>query len=604
MIHPESGGPSVNSRPPRPRRAALAAAVVLAACTCAPVARAAVIRVPTQIFSFRVAVQTAAPGDTLQLVGNGGATYVNSNVTIDKDLLVQGGWRADFQVRDPSTYVSVVRDVADTPTLPLIRVAGPVRVTFDGVWLWGGTTGVIADGGADLVFRDCVIRNQRNVVGGTEDGNRGGGLRLVGGTALLENTRIQGVNSAYGGAGIAAINASSLTLRNSSIANCLAMLTAGDASGAALYARSVGNLRIEGSTLSDCGTVQNAGLVLAHSTTVTAIDSDFLRGLASTNGGAFSLEGGTTATFDDCDFEDNRGIVGGALRVTAGSTVTVRDSRFRTNRAVSQGGAIWCDSATLILESCTFERNHLLGIPSNVIAERGGAIYTLATDASVADCTFKGERATGKGGAWFQIGGQSTLVRSRFEDCDAGIFGGAAAIELGGTLAFREVLMKRCSARFGGALAASFTGAIRVDRGTLVEGTGRSSGAGVYVDTGGTVDLKDTILACALQGDLVFCQAGAVRADHCNVWNDDAVNIRVEWGGACPDPTGTDGNLSVLPGFCPGDPDFRVSAASACAGAGSDGGDLGWLPSGCPSSQPLGVQPTSWGRIKAAWRNP
>jgi hypothetical protein len=601
MIHPESGGPPVESKLPRPRPAVLAAAAAFF--LCASSAPAAVIRVPTQVASFRVAVQGAAPGDTVQLVGNGGATYLNSNVTIDKDLLIQGGWRADFQVRDPATYVSVVRDVTEVPTLPLIRVAGAVRVTFDGVWLWGGTVGVLANGGADLVFRDCTLRGQRNNLDGDVDANRGGALRLVGGSALLENCRIQSVNISYGGAGIAAISASSLVLRNSVIANCLSTrFLGGDASGAAVYARSVGELRIEGSTLSDCGTVQNAGLVFAQSTTVTAIGSRFLRGLASTNGGAFALEG-ASATFEDCDFEENRGIEGGALRVGPGSSVVVRNSRFRFNRAAGRGGALWSDSAALLLEDCTFERNHVAAIPSNVIPERGGAVYALSTEATVTGCTFTDERATGKGGAWFQIGGHASIAHTRFVDCDSGIFGGAAAIELGGLLEFRNVLMKRCSARFGGAVAASFTGAVRIERSTLVEGTGRSSGAGVYVDTGGTVDLEDTILCCALQGDLVFCQAGAVRADHCDVWNDDASNIRVEWAGACPDPTGSDGNLKVSPGFCPGDPDFRVPAGSVCATGASDGGAMGWLAAGCPSSVPLQVAPMSWGRIKAAWRD-
>ncbi len=591
----------MNSTLPSPLRAALAASVLLGLCV--STAPAAIVRVPTQVPSFRVAVQNAAPGDTVQLVGNGGATYVSSNLTIDKDLLIQGGWRVDFQVRDPATYVSVVRDVAESPTLPLFRVTGAVRVTFDGVWLWGGTTGVLATGGADIVFRDCVLRSQRNTGVGDPDANRGGGIRLVGGSALLERTRIQSINTSYSGAGIAAISASSVILRDCTIANCLATrFSGGDASGAGVYARSVGELRFEGTTVTDCGTVQNAGLVLAQSTVVNAIGSRFIRGLASTNGGAFSIED-ATATFEDCDFEENRGIAGGALRVTAGSTVTVRDSRFRRNRAAGVGGAIWSDQATLHLEGTTFEENHVVTFPSNVVAERGGAVYVLSSEVVAQECTFRNERATGKGGAWFQIGGHGAISDSRFEACDAGIFGGAAAIELGGMLELTRVLVRGCSARFGGGVAASFTGAIRVDKSTFVDGIGRSSGAGVYVDTGGTVDLKDSIVCCALQGDLVFCQAGAVRADHCDLWNDDSENIREEWGGACPDPTGTGGNLKVFPDFCAGDPDFRVADGSPCAGSASDGGDLGWLAAGCPTGRPLGIEPSTWGRVKAAWRD-
>ena len=577
--------------------------VVVAMPLLASVATAGVIRVPTQIASFRVAVATAAPGDTLQLIGNGGATYVNSDVRIDKDLTIQGGWRADFQVRDPQTYVSVIRDTAGEPTAPLLRVLGSPRVTLDGVWIWGGTVGVLAEGGPDLVLKDCTLRNQRHVdSGGDVELNRGGAIRLVGGSLLLVGCRVANVSSAYGGAGIAAISSSSVVLVNSTLTNCVSNRTLGDASGGGIFARNVGTLRIEGSTLTDCITVQHGGLVAAEGTPVTVISSQFLRALASTNGGAFSLTG-CAATFDDCLFQDNRGIRGGAIRALVGSSVTLRNCVFRTNRGTSQGGAVWLDSSVLVAESTRFEQNHVSGGPSTVVSEKGGAVYVVATDATVTDCSFTNELASGKGGAWYQVGGQVSIARTTFTGCESGVFGGAACIELGGRIDMNRVLVSDCRARFGGGLASSFTGEIRVDRGTIVGGYGQSAGAGVYVDTGGVVELVDTILCCAVQGDLVFCSGGAVHADHSTVWNDDSGNIRVEWGGSCPDPTGADGNLKVAPGFCPGDPDFRIDSSSSSAGSASDGGDRGWQDAGCSTVDPLGMESSSWGRIKAGWRD-
>ena len=95
---------------------------------------------------------------------------------------------------------------------------------------------------------------------------------------------------------------------------------------------------------------------------------------------------------------------------------------------------------------------------------------------------------------------------------------------------------------------------------------------------------------------------GGVIASHCDVWNDDATKVRVEWGGACADPTGQNGNLKVAPDFCPGDPDYRIASTSACAGAATDGSDLGWQPASCTGPVPTSVRAESWGRLKGRWR--
>ena len=82
-------------------------------CLLAGGAEAAVRRVPVDAPSIGAAVDSAAAHDTIRLVGNGGSTYPE-RLVIDKDLTIEGGWRADFLVRDPSVYVSVIRDTSQT----------------------------------------------------------------------------------------------------------------------------------------------------------------------------------------------------------------------------------------------------------------------------------------------------------------------------------------------------------------------------------------------------------------------------------------------------------------------------------------------------------
>ncbi len=589
----------MNPLPGRPSRSTgilLAAALALA-----PAAvHAAVFRVPTEIASVRVAVQSAGPGDTVQVVGNGGATYEESDIRIDKDLTIQGGWRVDFQVRDPDTYVSVIRDSSDLFDSPLFRIIGPHDVVIEGVWLWGGKNAVLAENGSNLVLRDCVVRNQRyTVASADQDANRGGGLRIVGGSAVLERCRIHSITTSYSGSGFAAISASPVVLRDVQIDNCVSSRPAGDASGGAVYVRGVADFRVERGTFLTSATVQDGGLLAIYASGATFTDTAFTRGLASRDGGAVFLDA-TDATFDRCTFDENRGIQGGAIHAERSSTVIVRDTRFFLNRALEQAGAFWTQASTFVLLRTEFDTNFL----GSVIPSEGGSVYALASSGTVTDSKFVRERSRGKGGVWFQVGGDTHFLRTRFEGNDAAIFGGALAIELGGRATLDQCLLARNSAKFGGSISASFTGRLDLSHCTLTEGTGRSAGGAIYVDTAGIVRMTDTIACCSLEGEVVYCAGGGVTADHCDVWNDDSVNIRVEWGGGCPDPTGSAANLKLNPQLCLGDPDYRIATGSPCTGTASDGGDRGWLAAGCPAPGTTAVEPTSWGRVKASWRSP
>ena len=582
----------------------LLAAAILSVTLAGPSANAAVIRVPNDVSVFSNAVAQAAPGDTVQLVGNGGSEYPSSDVNINKDLTIQGGWRADFQIRDASTYVSVVRDTTSGAfDKPVIRIVGPYRVALDGIWIWGGKHGVLSEFGADLTLRDCTIRGQRNFASaGDIDLNRGGGMRIVGGTTLVDDCLISSITTFFSGAGVAVIDASSFILQNSRIENCNAFRTSGDAPGGGMYARNVADLRLLNSRVVSSATVQNGGLVYLKATGATFADCALLRGVASSNGGAVYLDACPSAVFDRCRMEESFGNLGGALLARSSQGIVLRDCRFASNRALNQGSAMWLEDTAFAIERTEFEHNYIEQAPSTIIPARGGAGYSQQSNGTITDSSFKNERATGKGGAWFQIGGDVTFNGCRFEGNDAGIFGGAVEIELGGRIGLNHCLLVDNRAKFGGAIAASFTGVVNLEHCTVTSGTGRSAGGGIYVDTGGTVVMTNTIACCSLSGEVVYCAGGGVTASHCDVWNDDATNVRVEWGGACADPTGQNGNLKVAPDFCPGDPDYRIASTSACAGAATDGSDLGWQPASCTGPVPTSLRAESWGRLKAMWR--
>jgi hypothetical protein len=578
-------------------------AVIAAAALAGAPSFAGVVRVPTQFTSFGNAVLAAAPGDTVQVVGNGGATFHASDVHIDKDLTIQGGWRVDFRVRDASTYVTVLRDTTNANDRPLFRVVGAPRLELDGVWLWGGQPALLSPNGADVILRDCTVRGQRNLdLSGNLDSNRGCGIRIVGGTVLLEDCHITDILSVFGGAGIAVIGASSFILRDSAINACSTGRTNGDASGGGIYVRDVPDMRVENTQIAASQSFQTGALAFLSNTNAAMTGCTLRDGLASQSGGGLFLSGCPSVVLDHCQFLHNiANSRGGAVAAENVGSLVIRDTRLEGNltgfaSAHGFGSALWLTSTAFSFERSQFVSNHLESPVASVVAEQGGGVYSVASSGTVSESSFTGEKASGKGGSWYQVGGDVRFTECRFVGSRSGVFGGALAIELGGSSTFDHCLVADGAAKFGGGLSASFTGNLVLDHCTLTGNAARSAGAGFYVDTAATVRMTNTIACCCPAGEVLFCQGGAATADHCDVWNDDAVNVREEWGGACSDPTGTSGNLRVDPQFCPGDTDYHLAAGF------SDGIDRGWRPVGCAQAGPTAVEPLSWGRLKARWR--
>ncbi len=81
---------------------------------------------------------------------------------VTRPLRIEGGWRADFQVQDPSIYVSVIRDPAELFEQPLIRVQDAGNVVIDGFTLIGGRRGIEVSN-TNVQISRCQIRGQRNL---------------------------------------------------------------------------------------------------------------------------------------------------------------------------------------------------------------------------------------------------------------------------------------------------------------------------------------------------------------------------------------------------------------------------------------------------------
>jgi hypothetical protein len=564
-------------------------------------ATAASLRVPVDMPSITAALAASAPGDTIRLVGNGGSTYPE-RLIIDKDITLEGGWRADFTVRDPTLYISVVRDTTGLFQRSVIRVDGSPRVLLDGIWILSGRLGIEATGGPDLVVRDCVIRSQQNDRVGFGD-QPGGALYQVGGTLLMERTDVRNIVTWYPGGGIALDGLSSAVLRDCGIERTttrpsVQQVTA-PADGGGIWANGVADLLLERVDILQCASQFNrGGGVYAVGSTLRMIECSITEAFAGNAGGGIFADDCPVVSLDGCTIQSCFGRSGGGVHAERLGSLSVINSVIQLNRSPDEGAGLWIDSTPFTLRDGTIASN---SPPLGIMPVKGGGVRCLGSDGLVERTTLSGGNVTGSGGAWFQVGGQVTFRDCRFDGNHSNFYGGAVHIELGGTIRIERSVLANNSGKFGGACSASFTGRIEIDRSTLARNSATAQGAALYLDTGAHATIANSIVCCATSGDLVHCSSATVEVSFSDVWND-ATNVREEFGGSCPDPTGTNGNQSVDPLFCdPNGPNFLLAGASPCVGAASDGGNIGWT-AGTSCRMGLSLERASWGSVKSRWR--
>lgn len=576
---------------------------------------AAILRVPGDFNSLDNAVAAAADGDTVRVAGNGGSTY-RARPVIGRPILLEGGWRADFAIRDPSLYVSVVRPPADAfefeRSVFVAQNAG--NVIIDGFTIIGGRTGIESIS-SNLVVRDCVIRGQRGNTSTNPLFNRAGGsMRVVGGTLSLERSVLRDAVCIFGGAGIAIAGASQVTITDSKISNHLSVLANIDGSGACIRCDDTGMLRLERTTVERGANASDAGLVLVRNTPFVAEDCVFSQGTSSVNAGGIRLFECPLVQIARCVIEDcSSNSRGGGLDVEQCGSFALTECTIQRNVTRLDGAGLYLVNTPFVMTDNRFEANNRTTFPI-ALTVRGGGVRAISSTGTVTRTCFVREISSAYGGGWSQAGGDVTFNDCVFDGNSSTLYGGAFFLDLSGTARFSKSLIRGCSAKFGGGVSVAFAAKLFADQCTFVENSAISTGAAVYVETGASAEVTSSLVCRATRGDLVSCANGEITFVATNTWNDASLNPREEFGGICVDPAGTNGNLSVDPLFCvlPGAPPFcdsgtiaySLQSDSPCLAAGVGGVDMGWRGSACTPGPRLDLESQTWGRIKSLYRTP
>ena len=235
-----------------------------------------------------------------------------------------------------------------------------------------------------------------------------------------------------------------------------------------------------------------------------------------------------------------------------------------------QGGGINCaDCASLTVEDCALIDN---------VADYGGGISSTFSYLSVIDCRFSGNRAVCGGGGLRLSGGPAVIVTGCTFDGNYSYDGGAVLCGPGGGLT-----MSNC---------------------TLFGNMADNSGGGICLtELAQWVTITNTLIASNSRGEGIWWDgAGTVKTTCCDIWD----NAGGDWVGPLASRPGTKGNFSLDPRFCdPTTGNLALCSSSPCLSGNHPadyncGGFIGAFDEGCECN--MGVQPTTWGCVKALFR--
>jgi hypothetical protein len=476
--------------------------------------------------SLRQTIAGAASGDTIQFAPSlsGGTIILTSGeLVIGHSLTITGLGASSLSISGDNASAIFAVSAATTVSISGLTIT-------DGLGIGGG---IYNDG--SLTITNCTLSSDAAIVGvatglgftGDDAGDGGGIFNDAAGTLTISGTTISGGEADLGGG--VYNNGGHVTITSSTLSDSLAE------QGGGLLNTDGGTVNITGSTImGNEATYEAGGGICNENSTLTITSSTVFGNAADTYGGGITNYADGTLTISSTVVQGNTAFGdGGGIFNFTGATLTINNGSSITSNTTEDilGGGLCNYQGTANITSSTFSGNNnaygfgggaadfdgtlnLTGATfSNNYAELGGALYVIGDTVTIASGTFSSNEAL-EGGAIYQDSGSSLVVSaSTLQGNVANYYGGAilqdgkslvvsastlqnneALYEGGGALIastafFSNSTLADNQAEYGGGLI-SF-GAVTVGDSTIA-GNG---GGGLYVDSGDTATLYNTIVA-------------------------------------------------------------------------------------------------------------
>jgi hypothetical protein len=366
---------------------------------------------PACYSTISAALVAAQNGDTIRVAAG---TYIEY-VTINKTVILQGGWNAAFTSRDPLVNVTTIRPPDASFSVVHIQGQfadpGAVAPTLDGFTITGGGGGNHG-GGLRLSNSNALVSN--NVITGNLGYLLGGGIWVQNGAPLLQNNRIENnriIQSSGGWGGGVELEGTRATLAGNIIANNA--ISDSLAYGGGVAVEGGGPVTLTGNTI--------AGNIAAAITS-TAPQNDV------GHGGGVSVQSALVVLSNNLIRENTANSVakgsGGGVYISNSTGFTLTDNTILTNTGgfapgsspYLMGGGVMVDTSQGLLNGNVLRGNQA---NRNTIFGNGGGLAaftsTLSVQGGVIFNNSVSRNCEGYGGGIYANNSSLTLDRTRIE---------------------------------------------------------------------------------------------------------------------------------------------------------------------------------------------
>lgn len=410
------------------------------------------------------AIAAAAPGATVRI---GPGTY-HEDITLRPRVSLLGAG-AGTTVIDGSGSQSVITasDSAIDPT----TVVEELSITGGNAARGGGVT---VRNGAGPTLRRVLIHGNRA-------DEWGGGVAVVASRLLLDQVTLRS-NQASGGAALAVVNQSQVTLRASTVENHTSVATR---NSGAIYVFTQGHLSIEQSTIRANRSLNGGGLQIQTGSTVTITGGRFEGNSAVDIGGAINVSS-ATLTIDGVTFAGNSATYGGAVSLSR-STVSLSNCVFQDNQAQTLAGALRIHTEMEVeLHNCQFLRNR-------AIAGNGGAIHSEQNSMQIFDSVFDGNQAV-EGAAVFMLHPIDALIQNNLVFNNRAASGAGIQASGGRVYLANNTIRHNVASSFGGGLVLTDGAFGEVDSNLVHDNSAGIDGGGIVVQYNATGLLSNNVI--------------------------------------------------------------------------------------------------------------
>jgi parallel beta-helix repeat protein len=333
--------------------------------------------------TVQYALDSAEPSDIIKVAsGIYAGTNSHGNLVqvayIDKEITVAGGYRMPGFAEPPDPAVDVTTIDAQGLGRGLV-ITGPISVTVEGlsitggdaIGLGGGPGGADVGGGVLVAGATTFFRNNRLVSNACQT-CLGGGLGLVDGTVTLQDNQIAS-NHADSGGGVYILGGSAILKANALQDNT----AAGSGGGLCVVASDV---LVDWNTVSGNSADLKGGGILLEASTASLMNNRISANSLSGNGGGVYIDGGDVVMTGNTIAGNTSSWNSGGGMYLWHSDAVLTENVITDNAARREGGGLYLTYSPAQLRDNLVQQNSVNG---QNYPDGGGGLYLNYSDAIV-----------------------------------------------------------------------------------------------------------------------------------------------------------------------------------------------------------------------------